>query len=35
MLKLSGEALKNNVDDLFDYTFMRSLADKIAALISN
>ena len=35
MLKLSGEALKNGSDDLFDYDFMRSLAGKIKTLVSN
>jgi len=34
MLKLSGEALKNNADDLFDYDFMRTLAKKIQQLLS-
>lgn len=35
MLKLSGEALKNGSDDLFDYDFMRTLAEKIKLLIAN
>ncbi len=35
MLKLSGEALKNWSDDLFDYGFMRTLAEKIKTLIAN
>jgi uridylate kinase len=35
MLKLSGEALKNWSDELFDYDFMRTLADKIKTLIHN
>lgn len=35
MLKLSGEALKNGSDDLFDYDFMRTLAAKIKKLIAS
>jgi uridylate kinase len=34
MLKLSGEALKNGSDDLFDYDFMRILAGKIQILLN-
>jgi uridylate kinase len=35
MLKLSGEAIKNGSDNLFDYDFMRILADKIQTLLNN
>jgi len=33
MLKLSGEAIKNRSDDIFDYEFMRTLASKIQTLL--
>jgi len=33
MLKLSGEAIKNGSDDIFDYEFMRTLASKIQTLL--
>lgn len=35
MLKLSGEAIKNGADDIFDYDFMRTLAGKIQTLRNN
>lgn len=34
MLKLSGEALKNGSDDIFDYDLMRSVAKKIQSLVT-